>query len=381
MLYPLGIVLIFYVLSLANALILSKAPKVAFDILAVEMVGVTFLFFLPFCIQTSSDYKKIFWAFCFSAVFAYILNSYMLLTWVTTGEYIKSVPFWNLYETSDYFSRGSTFLGFPRFRLPMSTTGSTGPFLALCGIILFNMYFAVKNKKAVLALFIINTFFLIGTFSRAGWIILFVGVVVSMYQLRKTKLLNINKFAFASIICLVLLLGLLFAVPEMGQLFLQRFSLETTAASNLGHLQTRLLGLQKFSEAPLVGIGIGNLSAQGFGVHTHSIYTSYLAERGIIITLIFVSFLFLITIQTRRKIRSFLRLNQKYEAIIGISLYSGLVALIVGHVFYEIRADFVWLFYALALMYINMKVFPLTYDLELQHRGLGRHEIARGSVS
>lgn len=348
----------FIVLSILNIIFLSKNMEIAFDLVICEIVGSIFVFMLPVFFQNSTHFKHIYRAYYFSAIFAYLLNIYALRYWLSTGEIYTGIPFWKYtIHISEYFLSGSSFASFPRFRYPFSSTGGIGPFLAITGIFLFNEMFRIKSRFRALfiILFSINTFFLIGTFSRAGWIICFIGIIISIHYLKKFKIVKLGTFFIASIIVISLIAILISFVPKFNWTIIEeRLSPEVTAASNERHLYTRLLGFQKFSEAPLIGIGIGDLMVEGYGLHTHSVYTSFLAERGFFIFLLYVIFLSFCFSVLKRKMNFLSKTKQKEPLIYNISLLSTLIAVIFGHFFYQIDIEFIWLFYGIVAIFINL---------------------------
>jgi len=367
--YVWGVLALFLFASAINAMLLTDDPGIAFDLIGIEIIGSAFVFLFPIFFRDLGSFGTIYKAYYFSAFFAYLLNTYALGYWLKTGSIIAGVPFWRLFSESEhvisYIQAASNFQGFPRFRFPFASTGATGAFLAICGIFLFNEIFRTKtNRSLYLTLFVINTFFLIGTFSRTGWIILFIGVLSSLYYLRKFKLVRMKKIFGLSLVGVLVVVMLLISIPEMGQTFLARMSFEATGKSNVEHIRSRLLGLSKFSEAPLTGIGIGNLWAQGYGLHTHSVYTSFLAERGIFILLLYLGFIFLLLCALKSKMKYLAHPIQLEALIQDISLFSTLVAVSFGHLLYQIDSEFVWLFYALALSFANLRSTPRSSPME-----------------
>lgn len=357
--YVWGLLGLFLFASGINAVLLTDDPGIAFDLIGVEIIGSAFVFLLPVFFRDFGSFKTIYKAYYFSALFAYLLNTYALGYWLQNGGILAGVPFSRIFSESErvrsYIQAASNFEGFPRFRFPFASTGGTGVFLAICGIFLFNEIFRAKtNRTLYVTLFAINTFFLIGTFSRTGWIILFIGVLSSLYYLRKFNLVRLKRVFALSLAGVLVVVLLLISVPEMGQTFLNRFSFKATVKSDVGHIRSRLLGLTKFSEAPLTGIGIGNLWAQGYGLHTHSVYTSFLAERGIFVFLFYLGFMLLLLYVLKSKMKYLANSGQLEPLIRGLALFSALVAVTFGHLTYQIDSEFVWLFYGIALAFINL---------------------------
>jgi len=361
--YVWRVLVLFLFASGINAILLTDAPEIAFDLIGIEIMGSVFVFLLPIFFRDLSSFGIIHKAYYYSAFFTYLLNAYALGYWLETGRIIAGVPFWRLFSKSEhvvsYIQAASNFQGFPRFRFPFASAGGTGVFLAICGIFIFNEIFRAKtNWVFYLSLFAINTFFLIGTFSRTGWIILFIGVLLSLYYLRKFNLVRLKRVFVLSIAGVLVVVLLLISVPKMGQTVINRFSLKATVKSNVGHIESRLLGLTKFCEAPLTGIGIGNLWAQGYGLHTHSVYTSFLAERGIFILLLYLGFMFLLLYALKSNMKYLAKSIQLEALILNISLFSALIAISFGHLLYQIDSEFVWLFYGLALSFTNLRSIP-----------------------
>jgi len=351
---------LFIFFSILNVFLWTKSSGTAFDIIGPELTGFIFLFLLPVFFRKIDNFKKIYKAYYFSAIFVYILNTYALLYWLKTGDILTGIPFWRIFSDTDdstlYILRPMNFKGFPRFRFPFASTGGTGVFLAICGIFLFNEIFRNKNKRKVyVMLFSINTFFLIGTFSRTGWLICLLGIFISLFNLLKFKTIKLKRISQVFIGIFFVIVVVIISVPEIEDKFIIRFSFEATEKGNVGHISSRLIGINKFNEAPLTGIGIGNLMAQGYGLHTHSIYTSFLAERGMFIFLFYLVFMFLIFYFLKLKIKYFAKTIQIDSKILSISLFSTMFSVLIGHLFYQIDSEFIWLFYALSLSFINLK--------------------------
>lgn len=351
---------LFFLLTLLNIIFLSNDWRIAGQFVGVQLIGALFVIFLPIFFQNYRGFKSIYKAFYLSAIFVYLLNIYALWWWLKSGKVLAGTPFWRSYSASahtvSYIQKVSYFQGFPRFRFPFASPGGTGVFLAIAGIFLFNEIFKAKsNRKLYTLLLAVNTFFLIGTFTRTAWIIFLIGILVSLHYLHKYKLTRIKRvFGLFFTIGFILALFLV-SIPRLEQVFLERFSLEATYTSNIGHLQTRLLGWEKFSESPLMGIGIGNLFVQGYGPHTHSVYFTFLAERGLFIFLIYLSFLLLLLYLLKYRMNLLSKSPQTVPLTYNISLFSSLFSMIFfGHFLGQNDIEFMWLFYGMIAVFINL---------------------------
>ena len=64
--------------------------------------------------------------------------------------------------------------------------------------------------------------------------------------------------------------------------------------------------------------------------------------------------MFLLLYLVKNKMKYLAESVQLEPLILGISLFSTLIAIIFGYLFYQIDSEFVWLFYGLAVAFVNL---------------------------
>ncbi len=150
----------------------------------------------------------------------------------------------------------------------------------------------IKKWLNVIALFFATL--TIGTFSRAGWIALYLQAVVYLVYHRK----ELIKRYFLPIIIIVMI-----AVPLT--LYMLQFQTEINASSTASRLLLSKIALQNFVEHPIVGSGSGSYlnlvgdnirfrAQYGEPLDSHGLWQKILAENGLLGMITFIGFAFLI---------------------------------------------------------------------------------------
>lgn len=332
-----------------------------------ELVGYVFLLSVVLFTSKFSELQRVTKAFIASALFVYLGAFWHVYNFVVFGQYVTGIPFWPEYSKSEhvlkYLESRAWFERFPRFRLPFSTPAGTGIFLSLVGVILLalTLYYITSKKRGVWILTLLNLvnfFCLLGTFARASWALFLVGAVSVVWYFRKMKLISFGKIVFTVLVSS----GLFFALMSLtifGDKFFHvvglRFSPEETEVSNVGHLKSRMLALKYWTENPIAGLGIGGFWLKpGGGIHTHSTYFTILVERGLIGLLLFLGFFFQLIRVLKRRMRQSLKRNDKLMLVYSIGFSGCLIGLLVGNFLYEMNTEVVWLFFAMAVAFVNV---------------------------
>ena len=332
-----------------------------------ELVGYALLLSVPLFIGKMSELQKVTNAFLASSLFVYIGAFWHIYNFTFLGQYVTGTPFWQEYTRSEhvleYIESVAWFGGLPRFRLPFSSPAGTGIFLSLAGILLLaHTLHRITSKKRgawiLIFLNLVNFFCLLGTFARASWVVFLVGSLFVLWYFRKLKLISFGKVALTHIVSASLFFTLLSLNPIGKEFFHMvglRFNPEVTEASNIGHLESRLLALHYWTESPIIGLGEGGFWLKpGGGIHTHSTYFTILVNRGLIGLMLFLGFLFQLYCVLKRKIQLSRESNDKMMLTYNIGFLGGLSGLLVGNFLYEMSSETVWLFLGMTVAYVNL---------------------------
>jgi len=332
-----------------------------------ELVGYVFLLSIVLFISKFSELQRVTKAFIASALFVYLGAFWHIYNFIVLDQYVTGIPFWSEYSKSkhvlSYIDSVSWFAGFPRFRLPFSSPAGTGVFLSLAGIVLLahTLHHIASKKRGTWVLILLNLMnflCLLGTFARASWAVFLVGSLFTLWYFRKLNLISFGKITLT----LLFLVGFFFAsaslVPFEDRFFdvvALRFSPKATEASNIGHLQSRLLALHYWKDSPILGLGIGGFWLKPVGgIHTHSTYFTILVERGLIGLLLFLGFLFQLFRVLKRGMRQSLKRNDKMMLTYNIGFLGSLIGLFVGNFLYEMNSEVVWLFWGMVVAFVNI---------------------------
>jgi O-antigen ligase len=219
------------------------------------------LFFLTLNnIQDKTWMWRMFWVMCFSIM----IMGYYTSTQITWFSSLTSRA-----KISGTFQ----FLG----------PNEVAAFINQCTIILMGVFFFMKrsrNKLLLLALILLNIYCIIFLYSRAAYI----GLAIGMFVL----------FAFKKRLLLIplILVGLLWQVVLPAKA-IERIKETKNEYGELDESSERRIvmwevGLQHFSESPIVGIGYGVFRHLGLDLEdTHNIYIKLMVEQGTIGLLIF----------------------------------------------------------------------------------------------
>lgn len=347
-------------------------PREVRSMFVAELIGYVMVLIIPVFISNRKNLRRLTIAFLSSAIFVYVGAFWHMFVFVTCGEYVTGVPFWHIFSPSEqvvrYLESASRFEGFPRFRLPFSSTAGAGTFLSLTGIFLLALTLQrIVSKKKIswrlILLNIINLFCLLGTFSRASWAIFLVGSMVTLWYFHKFKLISFRRVILTFVLVAGFLLAIISIVPmgdEFTRTVMLRFDPEYTRMSDIGHLESRLLALSYWTESPITGLGVGGFWERSRGgIHTHSTYFTILVERGIIGLFLFLAFLFQIYQLLKRKMRMARKSNDTIMLAYNIAFLSSLIGVLLGHFLYQMSSEVVWLYYGIILAYANLR-FPQT---------------------
>jgi len=347
-----------------------------------ELIGYVLLLSMPLFISKISELQRVTKAFLASAIFVNLGAFWHIYNYSVLGQYITGTPFWKEHTRSEhvleYISKVSWFSGYPRFRLPFSSPAATGVFLSLAGIILlaFTLHYIASKKRGawMLILFnLVNFFCLLGTFSRASWVLFLVGSLFVLGYFSRLNLIIFGKI----LLTILVLFGFFFifvSLTPIGDEFFHmvglRFNPEAVRTTNIGHLRSRLLALHYWTESPIVGLGIGGFWLMPGGeIHTHSTYFTILVERGLIGLLLFLAFLFQVFRILKRKIQLAQEYNDKTMLTYNIGFLGGVIGLLVGNFLYQMNSEVVWLFLSMVVTCVNLS-FKRTGDFDERERAL-----------
>jgi hypothetical protein len=178
-----------------------------------------------------------------------------------------------------------------RLHLPIGSPPRLSMFLSigiilLLGLILYNIR-TKQNRKILLAYVasaLVLTVMLFLTMSRSGLIALAGGSILLIY-LWKSDLFYRYVFLKVSLGLYVVTILIIVAIILPGPVHHAVERMSSTIGGLTEHLQTRLEALAIWSASLkniLVGVGLSNYQLYAKGVHSHSAYTTVIAERGLI---------------------------------------------------------------------------------------------------
>jgi O-antigen ligase len=325
-----------------------------------------FVLSMPILAKRRSEVQRLIRAFLASALFVYLGAFWHLYNYAILGRYVTGIPFWKVYTRSEhvieYIEAEATFAQFPRFRLPFSSPAGTGLFLALEGIFLVALSLLdisrLKRRGLMLiVLNLINLFCLLGTFARTSWLVFCIGCLIVLLSLKRVGLVTFSKITFGVLVYIATSLILVASIPvarDLSYMVGLRLSPYVTEASDVGHLESRLLALKYWTESPVIGIGVGGFWTRPLGgIHTHSTYFTIFVERGVVGLLLFLAFLMQILRAILKEVRSIGEHSRERGTPYSVAFLAGIVGLMIGGLLYEINCEMVWMFLALALSWIN----------------------------
>lgn len=278
---------------------------------------------------------------------------YTYYSFVILGTERIGFPFTNLipFDIVPGIAGGRLFVGstgiFPRLHLPIGSPPRLSMILALgviflLGLILYNI--RSKGSRKILLTYVsfalVLTAMVVLTMARSGWLALAGGLALLIF-LWKSELLYHHVFSklllgFCVIIILVMV-AIVLAGPS--QIIIERV---TSGTGVMRHIETRLEALTIWYtnlKTMLFGVGLSNYQFYSYsgGVHSHSAYTTVLAERGLIGSLMywplyFFPFLFLCLSDTAR---SHEYKWQSYKRALAAALF----VVIFGSLFYEFMQE------------------------------------------
>jgi hypothetical protein len=296
------------IISLFLSLLLARYNDRLFTIFEKTIMGILICFIFINIFKEKKDFYQATKYFILSYFFYFFFAIYTYYMGFLNKK-VTELPFVNIFKLSfvplERLKGGRLYIGssgnLQRLSLPTGSPPRLSMFLLIGAIILFSLwiynYFfqnnIIKRKKANIYLVssIIVSIMIFLTMSRAGWLTLFFSLLFLYFLWQERKYALINKMPKV----LFLLFIVLFAISLSNINFSVPFErvLETTSSLE-GHLYTRINALTIWSEnlkTLFLGVGLSNFQYYG-GAHSHSAYTTVLAERGIIGSIIYWPFYF-----------------------------------------------------------------------------------------
>ena len=251
-----------------------------------------------------------------------------------------------------------------RLSLPTGSPPRLSIFLAAGVVLLMGLaLYAITNQRSgrrwipyvlFASILTIMTYL---TMARTGWIALIGGLLILTY-LWKSKLLFYRlsiKFLFITVVTLFLIALIVIVIPLPILVPIERVT--TTLEGLERHWVTRLEALSIFYtdiKTAFIGVGLSNYQLYARGIHSHSAFTTVLAERGLIGSLLywllyFYSFLFLYRSAKRND------KDPKWQSY-KRAIVAALFVVIFGSLLYEFLHEVqVWIIIALATAMVGLE--------------------------
>jgi hypothetical protein len=323
--------------------------------------GIMLILLFYAVLDSRDDWQRTVKIFIWSGAWILAGLGYTYILYFSTGRLVRDIPFRAAIplELSDsgHLAQGHNVWGVPRLSLPFSSPPHlAGLIVALLSIVaaqlLFNRY-SRRKRRWLLAYAGLLFGALILTFARSGWLGLAGGILVLVTKVFHSKNRRfLRRIFLLFLISFSLLGGIIFLTPErVTESLMSRFSLGPE--TDLGrHWETRLRALDIWSNGlgtMLFGVGMSNFLVYGQGVHSHSPYTTVLAERGLVGSVFFWMFYFGSSWWVLRRSISLWRRRdyEGYSMVFGV--FAATVGVLFGSLFYEyIHRNVVWILFALA---------------------------------
>lgn len=347
-----GVFLIFYGYVLV-LVFRSENLATAIPQLGTLTLGGLAILLIPQLIRGLQDLKLGVAAYLLSALPAIAFAGYTVSLWVQGGWRTRiPIPLGDVLHVAAEWREIYAFKTdlFPRFTYPFTSPSFLGPYMATT-LLLAMCILLHRRRKLDLRLMIwlgyclSSSVVLVGTLSRAAWVGLAAGLL-TILLVHKRLVLKKRVWMMGGGALLVLVLLLWLVVPPGA--VTDRFNPDTMAGSYAGHIRTRLKALELFAESPLWGIGWANFEYQTGWLHSHSIYTTVLAEGGIIGLTLLLCFLGTALFQARRAVARAPKESELFFMELG--LFSAYVSLLVSSFLQQYYlTDFFWYVIGLAV--------------------------------
>lgn len=336
---------------------------VGFDLMLNLLSGMLLVFLFYMESRTYEVWRRGLDALLMSGVWVILALVYTYAVYFATGRVVAQIPLRKvipikIVSAGEWLAKAHRTLGFPRLTLPYGSPPHLSGFLAafLSLLIVLYLYGSRKRRRGwwlgCIALFLVA---LAATFSRTGWLAFLGGVIVVNFQLLRSG----HRIAFRNWWWAVLFLGLVvaaivLAVPsEAVESVLYKVSAirEIPFDRTSRHWTTRLHALQIWLQnikTFLLGVGFSNYELHSEAVHSHSPYTTVLAERGLVGSLLFWTFYLGTTLYIGRESFRWYRADrERFAATFGV--FVATVVTLFGSLFYEyLYMNLVWILFALA---------------------------------
>jgi hypothetical protein len=333
------------------------------------------LFYLVF--DNYDDWRHTVGVFISSGVWVILGLGYTYGLFFLKGQLVREIPFRSIFPfelaSGGWLTNIHNVAGVPKLALPFSSPPHLAGFiLVLLNLLAAKVLFGggLKRKRLwLLPYAVLLLVALLLTFARSGWLGFAGGLcilVLQVFRLRRKWMLRMLML-LSSVMMLVMLGIVVFAPHDIRSSFSSRFVVgpETDLG---GHLRTRMeaLGIWMIDvKSFLFGIGFSNYPVYGSGIHSHSPYTTVLAERGLVGSLFFWMFYFGSSWWVWRRSISLWRQRdyEGYSMLLGV--FAATVGVLFGSLFYEyIHRNVVWILFALATATIR----PTGWEVPKQSR-------------
>ncbi|MFH0988288.1 MAG: O-antigen ligase family protein, partial [Parcubacteria group bacterium] len=319
--------------------------------LFVLLAGLAFVFLAN---QALNDDRKVFRVaifFATSQLFVLLGAIYQLRLW-WQGSRLLGIPFQHqlpfaIPDVVDLQYSTIQASGFPRFVLPFASAAGTGCFLALSAILVLGVLLCLlaegkgqKMKKILLSgLLGINLFLLVGTFARTSWIMFLVGAGVLTFLFR--RLVFRVRIIFPALLITIASCLILIQIIPAPRIYSRVSANQSTIKSFSGHWQTRMMALGLFAQHPVFGIGYGNFFAVTGGRHSHSQYTTVLAEEGLIGLILLAVFVWQLLNLSWSAVTDITRAPRSRR--VNMIFFAAFLSLVVGNIFYQLDGEMYWI--------------------------------------
>jgi O-antigen ligase len=200
---------------------------------------------------------------------------------------------------SIYILINSDFENITRFGSELGNVNAVGIIIGISFILCFNKFYFYKKLKYLFYLLPMGSVIML-TGSRKALLFILISVLLITYLNNKESIGKKVKFAFITILLLILSYYLVFEVPLIYQILGKRMEklwiFITENSTNEGSINTRSLmikyGLELFKEKPILGYGIDNYRAL-FHIkfweprYSHNNYIELMVGLGIVGTIVY----------------------------------------------------------------------------------------------
>ena len=356
---PCYIFLFLYILGLLISLLRADFSDRTLTIIRISIAGVGIMFLFSNILTTWSRINKAIYSLIATSVF-YIFFTVHTYFQGFFGSFMQEFSVSDILpfdiQHSPYLARGSVFVSevgrFERLSLPTGSPPRLSIFLSINAILILALflYYFLKNdenrniKLATLGMLLaVASAMVFLTLARTGALSYLMGIIFLVYFLRKK--LNIRKVFILLSFLLIVSLIFIIAIDQV-QVIIYRL---TSSVTLLEHWVTRMDAISLWTQNIfnfLFGIGLSDYELF-FGAHSHSAYTTVLAERGFVGFVLFWSIFFYIFIY-------FYRLSQakhpnEYIHVLIVGVTSGILIILFGSLLYEFMHEFtIWVSFGLA---------------------------------